>query len=90
MKLILKVVPRPGTSLDALLHQSLGLDLWVTRSDHLILRADERRADELRRLGYGVEQLHLTTDYLERHFTPAALSGYHSLESLTQLRHQFL
>ena len=82
MKLILKVAPRPGTSLDALLHQSRGLDLWVTRSDHLIVRADERRADELRRLGYGVEQLHLTTDYLEQHFTAAALSGYHSPESL--------
>src|SRR5690242_15947626 len=82
MKLILKVVPRAGTSLDTLLHQSLGLDLWVTRTDHLILRTDERRADELRRLGYGVEQLHLTTDYLEQHFTAAALSGYHSPESL--------
>jgi carboxypeptidase T len=82
MKLILKVSPRPGSSLDAILHQALGLDVWVTRSDYLILRTDERRADELRRLGYAVEQLHLTKDYLEQHFTEAALTGYHSPESL--------
>jgi carboxypeptidase T len=82
MNLILKVVPRPGRSLDAILHRGLGLDVWVTRSDHLILRTDERRADELRRLGYGVEQLHLTANYLDQHFTEAALTGYHSPESL--------
>src|SRR5262249_6299139 len=82
MKLIVRVVPRPGASLDALLHQSLGLDVWVTRSDHLVLRIDEQNVDRLQRLGYDVEQLHLTTDYLEQHFTAAVLSGYHSPEQL--------
>jgi carboxypeptidase T len=82
MKVILKVVPRQATSLDALLHQTLGLDVWVTRSDYLALRTDEQTADKLRRLGYDVEQLHITTDYLQQHFTAAVLSGYHSPESL--------
>ncbi len=48
MKLILRVVPQQGTSLDALLHQSLGLDVWVTRSDHLVLRTDEQNVSVAR------------------------------------------
>src|SRR6266581_7464069 len=43
---------------------------------------DEQNADRLRQLGYAVEQLNLTTEYLEQHFTAAVLTGYHSPESL--------
>ncbi|HEY0525931.1 MAG TPA: M14 family metallopeptidase [Stellaceae bacterium] len=83
MKLILKVTPGTAAQpLDRLLGMTLGLDIWVARSDHLVLRTDEARAERLRQLGYGVEQLHLTRDYLERHFTAAAVADYHSPESL--------
>jgi carboxypeptidase T len=83
MKLILKVTP--GTSAQPLRQvytMAMNLDVWTVRGDHMILRAEEAQADQLRQLGFGVEEIQPALNYLETHFTAEAIEGYHSPESL--------
>src|SRR5712692_4121647 len=85
MTLILKVTSRdPETPLSHLLDVPLGLDVWEVKPDHVVLRASDAQAERLRRLGYGVEQLHLTDRYLSAFATAEAVAGYHSAETLAQ------
>jgi carboxypeptidase T len=85
MKLILKVTStNPRVRLAQLLQLPLGLDVWEVKADHVVLRAAEAQAERLRRMGYHVEQLHLTANYLARFATAAGIAGYHSAQSLEQ------
>lgn len=72
----------PRTPLSQLLTAPLGLDVWEVRPDHLVLRATEAQADRLGQLGYTVEQLRDTEDYLSTFAVAEATTGYHSAQSL--------
>lgn len=85
MELILKVTSTNlRAPLSQLPHLPVGLDLWETKPDYMVLRASEAQADRLQRMGYGVEQLHLTETYLSRFATAAAIAFYHSATTLEQ------
>src|SRR2546421_4591325 len=85
MELILRVTaPDPRAPLANLSHLSLGLDIWEAKPDHMVLRAAEAQAERLRRIGYRVEELHQTADFLTAFATADALAGYHSAASLEQ------
>jgi carboxypeptidase T len=69
-----------------LLRSPLGLDVWEVGADHLVLQADEAQAGRLQAMGYVVEQLRMTEQYLSAFTTDAA--GYHTVATLEQdLRH---
>src|SRR5215831_7769338 len=85
MNLILKVTSTsPRARLSQLLHLPLGLDIWEVKPDYIILRGADAQAERLQRMGYNVEQLHLTERYVSRFATAEAIAGYHSAESLEQ------
>ncbi len=85
MTLILKVTStNPQVPLSQLLELPLGLDVWEVKPDHVVLRAAEPQAERLQRMGYRVEQLHLTDTYLSTFATEEAIAGYHSAASLEQ------
>jgi carboxypeptidase T len=85
MTLILKVTSRdPEMPLSHLLDVHLGLDVGEVKPDHVVLRGSDAQAERLRRLGYGVEQLHLTDRYLSAFATAEAVAGYHSAETLAR------
>jgi carboxypeptidase T len=60
----------------------MGLDIWEVKPDHIILRGADAQAERLQRMGYNVEQLHLTERYLSRFATADAVAGYHSAQTL--------
>jgi carboxypeptidase T len=70
--------------LTRLLTAPLGLDVWEVKPDHLVLQADEAQAARLQAMGYDVEQLQMTEQHLSRFATEAAVTGYHTVESLEQ------
>ncbi|MGH3925149.1 MAG: M14 family metallopeptidase, partial [Pseudonocardiaceae bacterium] len=74
----------PRAPLSQLLVTPLGLDIWEARADALVLRASEAQLERLERMGYGVEQLHLTETFLSDFATAEALAGYHSVETLEE------
>jgi carboxypeptidase T len=83
MELVLKVTStNPRASLPQLLTIPMGLDLWEVKQDHVILRTSDAQAERLRQIGYQVEQLALTTDYLATFAAEAASAGYHSATTL--------
>ena len=83
MSVIVKVTSTdPRAPLDQLLEMPLGIDIWETKPEHLVLQASEAQADRLERMGYVLEQLHQTEAYLSAFVTEAALAGYHSAETL--------
>src|SRR4051794_5037107 len=85
MNLILKVTStNPRASLVHLLQLPLGLDVWEVKPDHVMLRAADAQAERLQHMGYHVEQVHLTEQYLSTFATAAATAGYHSAASLEQ------
>ena len=85
MDLILQVTTtHPRVPLSHLLEAPLGLDIWEVKPDYLVLSAAEAQAERLRRMGYGVEQLHLTDTYLATFATADAIASYHSIETLEQ------
>jgi carboxypeptidase T len=85
MTLILRVTStNPQVPLSQLLELPLGLDVWEVKPDHIVLRAAEPQAERLQRMGYQVEQLHLTDTYLSTFATEEAIAGYHSAASLEQ------
>ena len=65
-----------------LLTSPLGLDVWEVGADHLVLQADEAQAGRLQAMGYDVEQLRMTEQYLSAFATDAA--GYHTVATLEQ------
>ena len=85
MTLILKITsPGPRLPLTKLPQLPLGLDIWEVKSDHAVVRASEAQADRLKRMGYGVEQLRLTEDYVATFHTGDVTAGYHSVATLEQ------
>lgn len=83
MTLIVKVTsPTERVPLGRLLEAPLGLDVWETRPDHVVLRAPDAQVERLERMGYGVEQLHEGDQYLSAFATAESFSGYHSAESM--------
>jgi carboxypeptidase T len=85
MELILKVTSTsPRLPLAQLAYLSMGLDVWEVKPDHAVLRASEAQAERLRQLGYGVEQLRVTEEYLSTFATAEAAALYHSAETLEQ------
>src|SRR5262245_28416979 len=85
MNLILQVTSTtPRLPLSELLRQPLGVDVWEVKPDHLVIRAAEPQAERLRRMGYRVEQLHLTDSFLSTFATAEAVASYHSAASLEQ------
>ena len=85
MDLILKVSSHnPRAPLTAVLQIPMGLDVWETKPDHLVLSASEAQAERLRSMGYTVEQLQVTEAFLDTFATAEAVTGYHSAESLEQ------
>jgi len=85
MVLILKVTStEPRAPLAQLLEVPLGLDIWEAQSDYVVLRGAEAQAERLQRMGYSVEQLHMTETYLSTFATADAAAGYHSAETLEQ------
>jgi len=67
-----------------LLTAPLGLDVWEVKPDHLVLQADEAQASRLQAMGYDVEQLQMTEQYLSTFATEAAATGYHTVATLEQ------
>ncbi|MGH8910029.1 MAG: M14 family metallopeptidase [Egibacteraceae bacterium] len=68
--------------LSALLRLPLGLDLWETGADQIVLRAPEAALERLVSMGYDVEQLYTAQAHLSAFETAEATVGYHSAESL--------
>jgi len=90
MTLIVKVTARSErVSLGRLLTAPLGLDVWETHPDHLVLRAPDAEVERIERMGFAVEQLHETDSYVSTFAAPVtaeaaapAVAGYHSAESM--------
>jgi len=74
----------PRAPLSRLLTAPLGLDVWETGEEHLVLRATEAQLERLTRMGYAVEQLQPAETFLSAFATDEALAGYHSAETLEQ------
>jgi carboxypeptidase T len=91
MELILKVTPtEPRAPLAHIVGLHLGLDVWEINPDHAVLLATAEQAERLRRVGYGIEQLNRTEQYVAS-FTavavaaaPGATLAFHSVASLEQ------
>src|SRR5205814_7053219 len=85
MELILRVTATDArATLANLSHLSLGLDIWEAKPDHMVVRAAEAQAERLRPIGYGVEELHQTANFLSAFATADALASYHSAATLEQ------
>lgn len=85
MTLIVKVTSAdPRAPLIRLLELPLGLDIWETKADSMVLRAPQAQLERLERMGYEIEQLQRTDVYLSAFATVEAVAGYHSAETLEQ------
>jgi carboxypeptidase T len=85
MSLIVSVTPgQQGASLSRLVELPLGLDVWELTGGHAVLRASEPAVDRLEKMGYAVEQLRDTQEFLTEFDTDAATAGYHSGATLEQ------
>ena len=85
MSLIVNVTPgQVQASLGRLVELPLGLDVWELTAEHAILQASEAAVDRLAQMGYGVEQLRETQDFLTEFATADATADYHSAATLEQ------
>jgi carboxypeptidase T len=85
MSLIVNVTPgQLQASLGRLVELPLGLDVWELTAEHAILQASEAAVDRLAQMGYGVEQLRETQDFLTEFATADATADYHSAATLEQ------
>ena len=85
MSLIVNVTPgQQEASLSRLVELPLGLDVWELTEQRAVLRASEPAVDRLEKMGYGVEQLRDTQDFLAEFDTAAAITDYHSAATLEQ------
>jgi carboxypeptidase T len=83
MNLILRVTTAsPRAPLSQLMRLSMGLDIWELKPDYAVVRAADAQAERLRQMGYDVEQLHQTENYVATFATADAATGYHSVETL--------
>jgi carboxypeptidase T len=67
-----------------LLDAPMGLDVWQSRPDHLVLRAADAQVNRLRQMGYDVEELHQTDQFLDAFATDENTAAYHSVATLEQ------
>ena len=74
----------PHVMLVQLLTAPLGLDVWEVKPDHVVLQATEAQIERLEQMGYGVEQLHMTENYVSTFARAAGADGYHSATELEQ------
>src|SRR5215213_8886999 len=74
----------PNRSLPQLLSMPLGLDVWESKSERLVLRATEAVLDRIGKMGYRVEPVVAVSEHLTAFATSAAAEGFHSGESLEQ------
>ncbi len=85
MSLIVNVMPGPlGASLSRLVELPLGLDVWELSAEYAVLRASEAAVDRLERMGYTVEQVRQTEDFLSEFAIAEATAGYHSAVTLEE------
>jgi hypothetical protein len=68
---IARLTPAPGGSVEELLRQRLGLDVWERRPDALVVAATETQLAEVerRRLAH-VERIEPVSAFLARQFPP--------------------
>ena len=84
-QLIVRVTSAGGQPpLARILTAPLGLDVWEVKPDFVVLQASEAQTDRLEAMGYRVEQLQLVEPYLSTFAVPAAVSGYHTVETLEE------
>ena len=74
----------PNRSLPQLLSMPLGLDVWESKPERLVLRATEAVLDRIGKMGYRVEPVVPVSEHLTAFATSAAAEGFHSGESLEQ------
>ena len=85
MSLIVNVMPGPlEASLSRLVGLPLGLDVWELTAEHAVLRASEAAVGRLEQMGYTVEQVQQTEDFLSEFAVEEAIAGYHSAATLEQ------
>jgi carboxypeptidase T len=85
MSVIVNVSPGPvETSLSRLVGLPLGLDVWELTAEHAVLRASESAVDRLAQMGYTVEQVRQTEQFLTEFAVAEAAAGYHSAAALAQ------
>src|ERR1700720_3581714 len=85
MQIIIEVTSdAPHRPLARLLEIPLGLDVWETKGNRLVLRAEEAAVNRISQMGYQVRPLMEVAQHLETFATAENLAGYHSAESLAQ------
>src|SRR5215207_4211127 len=65
----------PNRSLPQLLSMPLGLDVWESKPERLVLRATEAALDRIGKMGYRVVPV---SEHLTAFATSAAAEGFHS------------
>ena len=85
MQIIIEVTSdAPHRPLARLLEIPLGLDVWETKGNRLVLRAEEAAVNRISQMGYQVRPLMPVAQHLETFATAENFAGYHSAESLAQ------
>ena len=85
MQIIIEVTSdAPHRPLARLLEIPLGLDVWETKGNRLVLRAEEAAVNRISQMGYQVRPLMEVAQHLETFATAENFAGYHSAESLAQ------
>src|SRR6202011_6042070 len=83
MQIIIEVTSdAPHRPLARLLEIPLGLDVWETKGNRLVLRAEEAAVNRISQMGYQVRPLMEVAQHLETFATAENFAGYHSAESL--------
>jgi carboxypeptidase T len=74
----------PHRPLARLLQTPLGLDVWETKGDRIVLRAEEAAVNRISQMGYQVRHIADQTTHLETFATADAMEGYHSAAGLAE------
>lgn len=83
MQIIVEITSdAPHRPLSRLLQTPLGLDVWETKGDRIVLRAEEAAVNRISQMGYRVRHIMDAAQHVETFATAATLAGYHSAASL--------
>ena len=83
--IIVEVVSKTaGRSLNRLLEVPLGIDVWETKPDRLVLRAPEATVERIEKMGYGVRQIADVSTHLSTFATMDSMNQFHSAASLAE------
>jgi hypothetical protein len=70
-RLIARLLPPPGGSIEDVLRLPLGLDVWERREDALVVAATEAQLRDIERRGLArVERIEPVVDFLARQRSP--------------------